>query len=255
MDLTGFLQAWEYDPENTIRLVTANDGRQVMQVRLPLGIEQYELEYRPDGSRPFGRTSMLEEAQIRLEHHIDEHQSDSGFVIDSAFFELLQSEGLLYYYRYVLLFQIGDYERAARDSGHNLSICTLVEKYCEPGEEANSLLQYKPYILRVNALSRAMIEINLEQREAALAIVEKAIDEIEELPEVDSMLFQFERMRSLDHLRKTLKQLESHSSFGEISEVERLEAELEQAVENENYERAAEIRDEITLLRGSGRER
>ena len=51
-DLSQLLHDWPYDPEHTMRIVTAGDGRSVLQVRLPLGIEQYELEGRPDGHEP-----------------------------------------------------------------------------------------------------------------------------------------------------------------------------------------------------------
>lgn len=245
MDISKLLEEWEYDPENTVRLINAAGGRQVMQVRLPLGIEQYELDDRPDGTRPFGCDSVLSEMQRRLSEHIEEYHSDSGFELDTDDFELLQSEGLLFYYRYLLLFGIGDYERTLRDTRHNLELCEFVEHYVAEDVDADSLLQYRPYIVRVHALSEAMIVLNQGDQDEAVQIVEEAIYEIEELPEIDTMIFQFERMRSLNHLRETLEQFGSVES----AEVERLEAELAQAVESENYERAAEIRDEISVLR------
>lgn len=245
MDLSRLLEEWEYDPENTVRLIQAEDGRQVMQVRLPLGIEQYELDGRPDGVRPFGRLSVLDEMQHRLEEYVTENHTDEGFCAGDEEFEMLQSEGLLFYYRYLLLFQIGDYERTVRDTEHNLSLCAFVERYCNESEDTDSLLQYRPYILRVHALSLAMISINQEERDEAIETVQEAIIEIEDLDEIDTMIFQFERMRSINHLKETLEQFAS----AESDEVERLEEELQLAVETEDYERAAEIRDEISVLR------
>ena len=52
MDLRKTLQAWPYDPEQDARVLPGEDGRQIVQVRTPLGIEQYEVGGRPDGARP-----------------------------------------------------------------------------------------------------------------------------------------------------------------------------------------------------------
>lgn len=56
-DLSEFLKHWEYDDQNYVRFFTGADGREIMQVRQPLGIEQYELDGRPDGLHPEGEKS------------------------------------------------------------------------------------------------------------------------------------------------------------------------------------------------------
>lgn len=244
-DIAHFLRDWEYDSDNTVRFVDGDDGRQILQVRLPLGIEQYELDGRPDGEEPFGRESVLDEIEFRIEKFIEEHGEDGGFSIDHKSFESMQNEGILYYYRYLLLFQIGDYERTSRDTEHNLTICRLVEKYCTNKEDRNSLLQYKPYIIRVNALSRSMLALGNNDKPQALAVITSAIEEIESMPAISSIVHKFERERSLEQLRGTLEQLQKFK----VGEVERLEARLEEAVANEDYEQAAKLRDKILHLK------
>jgi len=240
-DIAHLLGSWEYDPDNTVRFVDGADGRQLIQVRLPLGIEQYELDGRPDGREPFGRESVLDEMEFRLQKFIEEHGEDSGFCLEHDDFEEIHSEGLLYYYRYLLLFQIGDYRRTSRDTEHNLRICTLVENYCTNKDDRESLLQYKPYIIRVNALSRSMLYLGDNDKNRALSTIQTAIDEIESGENLSSMVYRFERDRSLEQLRGTIEQL---SKFGR-GEVESLESQLEDAVEKEDYEKAARLRDQI----------
>ena len=247
-DIAELLREWKYDPENTTRFVDSDGGRQVLQVRMPLGIEQYELDGRPDGTEPYGRESMLDEIEFRLQKFIEEHGEDSGFVIEHEDFEEIHAEGILYYYRYLLLFQIGDYKRTTRDTEHNLRICSLVEKYCTSAEDKESLLQYKPYIIRVNALSRSMLYLGDNDKRSALAAIQTAIDEIEADESLSSMVYRFERDRSLEQLRGTIEQL---SKFAK-GDVERLEAQLEEAVENEDYEKAAKLRDRILSLKREG---
>ena len=245
MDISYLLENWEYDPENTVRLVHADDGRQVMQVRLPLGLEQYELDERPDGARPFGMPTLLDEIERRIAEHARADQSKESYVIDDESFEMLQNEGLLFYFRYLLLYQIGDYERTARDSGHNLRLCSVVERFFPKEEARSSMLQYKPYIIRINALSRSMIALNQDDKAGGIEIIEAAMHAIDELPEIDTTIFQFERMRSVSLLKETLDQIKSQN----VTEVEQLEGDLATAVENENYEKAAQIRDAISILR------
>ena len=243
-DLTGFLSAWEYDPDHTMRIVEAEDGRSVLQVRLPLGVEQYELDGRPDGERPRGYNTVLAEVEERLKHHVRIQGGDDGFEIDHDEAVRLQNEGVLFYYRYLLLFQMNDFERVSRDTEHNLRLCRVLEEHCSSEEDRNAVLQFRPYIIRMNAMSRAMISLNDDLREVARHIIESAIEEIEGLSEIEAPAFQFERIRSLKYLRSAAKQIDELSP----SVVAQLERELKDAVAAEDYERAAELRDRIREL-------
>ncbi len=243
-DITHILRDWKYESGNQIRIIVADDGREVLQVRQPLGIEQYELDGRPDGERPFGRESVLDEMLFRLDKYRAEHGSEEGFSITHDDFILLQNEGIIYYFRYLVLFQVGDFVRTARDTEHNLKICDIVEDFAESEEDKKEILQYRPYILRINAISRAMMSLRHEMRKTAIEILEWAIEEIESMPEIDTPAFQFERVRSINYLKSTLKQVRDE----EASPLGKLREELEKAVSEENYERAAEIRDRIREL-------
>jgi hypothetical protein len=244
-DLTEILRSWEFDAENQVRIITADDGREVLQIRQPLGIEQYELDGRPDGKSPEGKDCFLEVLQGRVQNHVAEHGSEEGFQVRHSELLLLQNEGILYYYRYLVLFQIGDFERTARDTQHNLAICDLVERYAESDEDKKEILQYRPYILRMHAISQAMISLRQQLKVAAREVLESAIEEIEGMAEIDTPAFQFERIRSLKYLRSTLKQVLEQK----VSPLDSLKRELDEAIQEENYERAAELRDRIRVLK------
>ncbi len=254
-DLTNILHNWSYDPDDTTRIIAAEDGRRVLQVRLPLGIEQYELDGRPDGRTPFGRENFLDEVENRLSEYGEHFGSEDGFVLDHESSVMLQSEGVLFYYRYLLLFQMNDFARVRRDTEHNLRICDLLERYAEKEEDRRTVLQYRPYIIRMNAMARAMINVHGERRDVALGIIQEAVDAIEGLSEVDTPAFQFEKIRSLNYLRSAVEQISSGLVVEEVGDetVEegsrtRLERALAEAIQEEDYERAAEIRDEIRGL-------
>jgi hypothetical protein len=244
-DLTEFFRSWKFDPDNQVRIIKADDGREVLQIRQPLGAEQYELDGRPDGLTPEGCSSYLEIFQRRLERHVEQNGSEAGFSLSHEEFQLLQNEGLLNYYRYLVLFQIGDFERTARDTGHNLQVCEMVSKFVESDEDKKEILQYQPYILRMHAIARAMVSLHRELKSAAKEILESAIEEIEKMPAIDTPAFQFERIRSLNYLRSTLNQVLEKK----ISPLDRLKQELDAALEEENYEQAAELRDRMRALK------
>lgn len=243
-DISRLLEDWEYDPDNNVRIVQAEDGRQIMQVRLPLGIEQYEMDGRPDGKKPFGKATMLDYMEERLNAHLLEHAGAEGFSIDSKDFLLLQNEGVLFYYRYLQLFQLGDFDRTAKDTEHNLHICELVEKYAKEDVDKSAILQYKPYILRINAIARAMISLHANLKLMAKKVIEAAIVEIRKMPEIDTPAFHFEKIRSINYLKTALKQILERQD----DPVERLKSELAEAISAEEYERAAEIRDRLQHL-------
>jgi hypothetical protein len=245
-DITEILRDWEFDADNQIRIVQAEDGRQVLQVRQPMGIEQYELDGRPDGKRPFDRDTALEEYQGRLENYRASHGTDDGFQLTHDDFGALQGEGVLFYFRYLVLFQIGDFARTARDTEHNLALFSLVERYGDSDEDRKEMLQYKPYVVRMNAIARAMISLHKELKTTAADILNNAISTIEDMGEIDTPAFQFERVRSLNYLKATLKQVLDKKD----SPVEALKEELVSAVDAEDYERAASLRDRIRALGG-----
>lgn len=243
-DIGRILSEWPYDQEHSIRITSADDGRSVLQVRLPMGIEQYELDGRPDGQRPFDRESVLAEYEHRREEYRRETGTCDGFELSHEDFVLLQEEGVLNYYRYVLLFQINDFERVERDTSHNLGICELVERFASSEDDKAALLQYRPYILRMNRMAKAMILVREGNKADAEDVLKKAIEEITDLPAMDSPAFQFEKIRSINYLKTGLKQL---GADGE-NPTDELRRELEKAVDEENYERAAELRDQLDKL-------
>lgn len=243
-DLTHLLEEWPYDPDQTVRIVVASDGRSVLQVRLPLGIEQYEMEGRPDRQRPDGFTTVLEAIEQQLTTHIVEHGSDAGFAISTERAQQLQQEGVLFYSRYLLLFQMQYFDLVIRDTEHNIHLCDVLERYCGDEEARNAVLQFRPYILRMNAAARAMAIRDGHLPGSASEVLDAAIAQITALEPIDSPAFQFERVRSINYLRALARSLgTAHAE--EEDEPDSLRTELEQAVANEDYERAARLRDQM----------
>lgn len=245
-DLTDIFGEWEYDEDDNVRFLQAEDGRDIMQIRQPLGIEQYNLDGRPDGLKPEARENYL---SVYLEKEASAILSGKFLVLEDADFVKLRDEGVLYYYRYLALFQVGHYDRVVRDTEHNLNISKLFER-CYKNENQRELLQYRPYIRRLNAISKAMIHLADDETALAMDELEKGKADIEALPSVSTPIFEFEKIRSIQHLSQVISQVREAESadHGPKGFKARLSEELHKAVDNEDYERAARLRDRLNRL-------
>jgi len=74
--LDEVLRDWAFDPHSlSVRLVKADDGRDVIQMRVDLGILQMETQGRPDGQSLQGFASFLD-------CMLDVEKRDEDFVMD-----------------------------------------------------------------------------------------------------------------------------------------------------------------------------
>jgi hypothetical protein len=245
MDLRKLLKHWPYDPEKDARIIRGEDGREILQVRTPLGIEQYEMDGRPDGTRPHGAESALEFNLGRLEA-AKASGRETEFELSPRECSELFNEGTLYYFRYVRLFQLRDWVRTVRDTARNLRAFDLLHRYAQREEDQQFLEKWRPYILRVNACAAAMLGIEKGAHDKALRVLNEAIAKIEGLEDMDDETFRFERERSLGALRELASQIRKNRP---LSELERLEHQLQRAIETQEFERAAQLRDRLRELR------
>ena len=244
-DIRTLLQSWPYDPEKDARLTQGEDGREILQVRTPVGIEQYELEGRPDGLRPHDCESALQ----YYEQQIEAAQAagrEGNFKLGHRECNELFSEGTLYYFRYVRLFQLKDWARTMRDTTRNLRVFDLINRYARREEDRLFLEKWRPYIIRVNVSAAAMLELENHSYDKALQLANEGIERIEALEEAEDETFQFERERSVSALRELASQIQRNRP---LSELEQLEHQLRRAIQRQEFERAAKLRDRIRDLR------
>ncbi len=246
VDLTDLLASWPFDPEEDARIVRGDDGREILQVRTPLGIEQMEMEGRPDGARPHGQESALEYQLQRLAK-AKAAGREADFELTARDCAELFNEGTIYYFRYLRLFQLKRWADTVRDTSRNLRVFDFVRQYAKREEDRNYLEKWRPYILRMNASAAAMMALETNDYSAALKTVRTTVERIESLTEVEDETFEFEQKRSLVALRELAGQIERNKP---ISELERLERQLHRTIETQAFERAAELRDRIRQLKG-----
>ena len=236
-DLSKILERWRYGDGEHVRRVTNHLGEEVLQVRLPLGIEQCELHGRPDGVRPKGKESWFHHYSTRIA------KQPWDLELTEEDFQNLKEECLLYYYRYLLFFQIGDYDHCSRDTTRNIEVLDFTNKYFPP-ELCASLEQYRPYILRMHFMADALGTIDSGgELPEALAILAEGSSSIKELPDMaKNKIFLLEQKNSLRAIKELRQQLLRMLPPDPLSE---LREKLAEAIANEDYEEAARLRDSL----------
>jgi excinuclease UvrABC helicase subunit UvrB len=91
-----------------------------------------------------------------------------------------------------------------------------------------------------------MQEWDAQRHDAALKIVRATALKITALPDLEIETFQVERQRSLDALHELEKEI---TNSRPLSEIETMERDLRRAVEAQEFERAAALRDQLRVLR------
>jgi excinuclease UvrABC helicase subunit UvrB len=125
----------------------------------------------------------------------------------------------------------------------------FVRRRAEREDDRHHLEKWRPYILRMNGIARAMLAAEKEKVDEALQLLEECVESIQSLEPLDDETFQFERERSLGALGELVKQLRKARP---LSEVERLESELQDAIKTQEFERAAQLRDRLREIRAGG---
>ena len=60
-DIDSVIEGWDYVPgEVNARRITASNGRELLQMRVDMGLLQMEIDLRPDGIRPHGAETYFD---------------------------------------------------------------------------------------------------------------------------------------------------------------------------------------------------
>ena len=248
-DISGILEQWRHKPgEVTVRRITGRDGRPKIQMRLDLGLLQMEMEARPDGRRPHGCESLLAYHQGRLARYKQANGVEVGFELSAKQCKGLREEAVMYYYRYLSLFILGQYELVTRDTNRNLEAFDLCRKFGSRKADRLALEQYRPYVLMMNTRSRVQLAVDNDNLCEALDICQGGIENIEEFfkymgkPDLAEHCSELSILSSVEE--DILYKLPSDPKAD-------LHADLNEALEQEHYEKAAELRDKLHNLNKS----
>ena len=239
-DIGDLLSSWPFDPDEFIaRRITARDGTEKIQIRIDMGVLQLDMQGRPDGQRPHGCGSLLEF------HTSEVDQTTGGNALDEDACEDLFQEAWQYYQRYLSLFYLEDYEGVVRDTEHNLQIFQVVEEHASNDDVKWYFEQYYPHAIMMQARAQAMMALDEENYRAAMREVKRGIERIDEFVTGWEGEVGEDDFPELSFLRDWYEELEQERP---LSRREQLERALTLAVEAENFEEAARLRDKLRTM-------
>jgi len=246
-DISHLLEQWDYQPgQVVVRRFKGKDAKEKIQLRVDLGLLQMNAEGRPDGKRPFGHPSLFEYHQARLYKHVSAHEgSDEGFRLKAEDCAKLQMEAIQYHHRYICLLQLEDYPAVIRDAERNLAVFEFVAKHAEAEEMAWALRQFQPQLLMILARARGAQALAAEDYTMTIQHVEEGLEQIRSFYREHSRSDAAEQSPEVASLENWLEEIRVKRP---LSPRERLERALSEAVQKEDYERSAKVRDELKNL-------
>ncbi len=236
-NIEHILRQWPFDPFSVnVRLLELS-SREIIQMRIDMGILQLEIEGRPDGKRPHGASSYYDFLKKKAEKDRD------TFTLDEDNCMEIDREFVQFYHRRVCWLQLKEFKRAVRDADHTLALMDFCKSHSNDEDWTISHEQYRPFVLYHRTQAAALAVLNAEDDStASLAIQEVNLG-------LDKMRLLFEEYEASDQFDEdelVQRLIEFREGLRTRYEVKAtLEEQLSVAIENEEYEQAAEIRDQI----------
>jgi hypothetical protein len=247
LDLNTILKDWPHENGTIkVRKIVGLDGRQKLQLRLDLGVLQMEVTGRPDGRRPHNYESLLayhQSCAARAEEKGDYYELSAQQCTE------LQQEGIQYYHRYLSLFQINDFAGVVRDTQRNLDLFDFVLAHTNREELSWGLQQFRPYVLMMNTRAKASIFLGQGRFPEAISEIKRGRDAIADFFQRSNFPELTSKSSEINFLDEWLEEVRAKRP---LSKLETMEREMQTAIAQELYERAAELRDAIKLLRANG---
>ncbi len=239
-DIDFILRTWPFKPGVVAaRLVRAGDGREVVQMRIEMGIMQMEAVGRPDGEHPGGCANCLEWLQELVRAQAE------PFVLNDRQCMEIDREFLQYYHRRVCYLALRKFDRALADADYTLRLMDFAAEYSTNRPWVLSHEQYRPFVIFHRVQAGAMLALEKSGAEAAIETINRGLEEMREIFVKFGAEERFEHDELVGQLSTMKESLREEYRVGKT-----LAEQLADAVAAEEYERAARLRDEIARREG-----
>jgi hypothetical protein len=237
-DIDFILKDWEYKPGVAqARLVQAHDGRQVIQLRIDLGALQLETTGRPDGARPHGHATYFD--YLREQERLS-RKAGRNFALSDEHCQDADREFLQFYHRRMCWLALRQYARAIRDADHTLDFMDFVKRQAPSEEYVQAHEQYRGFVLFQRTQAAAALQVENNAPEEAINEIRLGLERIRDFFIAYDREDEWENDGMVRHLRQVEATLREQYHIDAT-----LEEQLQQAIAEEDYERAARLRDAL----------
>jgi hypothetical protein len=237
-DIDAALEGWDFKPGVVqARLVAAANGREVIQMRIDLGLLQMERNDRPDGTQPHGFATY---SDYLRQHAQAADRKGEPLVLDEEQCQEADREFVQYYHRRMAWLALRDFERAMADADHTLEFMDFVRDHSPSDEYTQAHEQYRGFVLFQRTQAAAALAVEKENPERAIDEILSGLDRLRSFFAAYDLEDQLEENGMVQQLRKMERSLrQTHSIEATLQE------QLQEAVAREEYETAAKIRDAL----------
>ncbi len=195
---------------------------------------QLEVEGRPDGTRPHGEESFYDflVSQSLLE-------GDDLVLTDEQCTEV-DREFVQFYHRRICWLKLQEYRQAVADADHTLGLMDFCVKHSPDENWTVSHEQYRPFVMFHRIQAAALAELEDSGPEAAVHQLNLGLKRLQQLFNDHDAEEQFEEDELVKRLTELRESLRREYSVGRT-----LHEQLADAVASEQYELAAQLRDEL----------
>jgi len=235
-DIDFILRQWEFQPgELSARMVAAADGRDVLQMRIDMGLLQFEVAGRPDGQRPEGAETYFDFLLGLAVHRGDD------FLLTEEQCAEVDREFVQFYQRRLCWLALREFDRAVHDADHSLALMDFVRDHSPSDQWTVSHEQYRPFILFQRAQAAALAQLEQSHPVSAIEKIDDGIERIRAFfakHAAENIVEEDELVGQLAEMKASLHEQFPHSRS--------LADQLAAAVAAEEFELAARLRDEIS---------
>jgi hypothetical protein len=240
-DIDFILRQWPFQQGVVAaRMIHAGDGREVIQMRIDLGVVQMEVTGRPDGEHPGGVDNCLDWLSGLVREQAD------AFVLSESHCLEIDREFVQFYQRRICYLAMRQFARAVADADHTLALIDFVSAHSSNPQWTASHEQYRPFVLFHRIQAAAMQALQDSGAEAAIETINNGLDQMREVFARFGAEEDFDGDELVAQLSAIKESLREEYRVGKT-----LAEQLADAVASEEYERAARLRDEISQ-RGGG---
>jgi len=231
--LDPILAEWRYSPgQILVRQIQGADGREVLQMRVDLGILQLECTGRPDGVKPEGFATWYDYlASLALEE-------GRSYRLDEANCHEVDREFYQFYHRRICWLNLKRYPEVVNDAKHTLALMDFSTAHSPDPEWSLMHEQYRPFVMFHMIQANALIALADPNPAQAIESIDHGLKELAQVFAKHDASEHFEQDAFVNKLREMRASITEHHELGPT-----LTEQLAEAIAAENYELAAKLRD------------
>ena len=237
-DIDHILRKWTFDPSNVNVRLLELANREVLQMRVDMGVLQLEIDGRPDGGRPDGATTYFDLLRQNA------MSAEQKFVLSEKECVEVDREFVQFYHRRICWLQLKEFDRAVRDADHTLALMDFCKVHSPDDEWPIPHEQSRPFFFYHRTQAAALTQLAVEDTEGA----ERAIEEVNlGLKSLRQLFLDYEAEEQFDEDELVQRLIEFRDNLREKYSVgQTMNEQLAAAIQNEDYELAADLRDQLS---------